>query len=254
MLGKEPTHRSRKIAKRTLLMSTQDLDVDELAVYLHLHPSQVSKLADRGKLPGRRVGGQWRFSQAEVHDWLEQQIGTSSKEDFAAVQQWVDNWSEQDSDSIDLAELLQPDAIEIPLAARTSGAVVRRMCELAERTGLLWDTAKMADAVNAREQLHSTALDNGVALLHPRRPQASILMDPLLALSVSSQPIPFGNASGQLTDVFFLICSTDDRVHLQVLAKLSRLLSVSGFLDELRGCDNVKDAHRLVAEFEATLT
>lgn len=234
-------------------MSSQDLDVDDLAVYLHLTPNEVSRLADRGKLPGRRVGGEWRFSQAEVHNWIEQRIGDSSKEELTQVQQVVDRWSRQKSDSIELSDLLQPDAIEVPLAARTSGSVVRRMCQLAERTGLLWDAPKMVEAVQAREQLHTTALDIGVAFLHPRRPQSSILADPLLALGVSSQPLPFGNESGHLTDVFFLICSTDDRVHLQVLAKLSRLVSVSGFLAELRSGASAKDAHRLVTRYEATL-
>ena len=45
----------------------EDLDVPKLAEYLHLTPEQVKKMAVRGRLPGRRVGGQWRFSEAEIH-------------------------------------------------------------------------------------------------------------------------------------------------------------------------------------------
>lgn len=234
-------------------MSTQDLDVNELAAYLHLTPAQVSKMADRGKLPGRRIAGQWRFSQAEVHSWLEQRIGASNSEELMQVQQVVDRWSDRTSSVGELSQLLHSEAIEIPLAARTSTAVVRRMCELAERTGMLWDTTRMAEAVQAREQLHTTALDIGVALLHPRRPQASILSEPLLALGVSSHPLPFGNTSGNLTDVFFLICSTDESQHLQVLAKVSRLLQAPEFLTDLRNCETSQDAYHLVAEREALL-
>ena len=105
----------------------------------------------------------------------------------------------------------------------------------------------------AREDLHPTALDNGVALLHPRQPQKSILEAPLLALGVSSQPLPFGNKSGHLTDVFFLICSTDDRVHLQVLARISRLLSGTTFLPELRECSTKAEAHALVVRHDESL-
>jgi PTS system nitrogen regulatory IIA component len=72
-------------------------------------------------------------------------------------------------------------------------------------------------------------------------------------LGVSSQPLPFGNESGHLTDVFFLICSTDDRVHLQVLAKLSRLLSGTTFLSELRQCTNSRDAHELLIHHELAI-
>lgn len=232
---------------------SQDLDENQLASYLHLTPAQVRKLADRDQLPGRKIAGQWRFSEAEVHTWLEQRIGASSKEELDQMQRVVDRWSDRTSDAGELAHLLHPGAIEIPLAARTRGAVVRRMCFLAERTGLLWDAAKMAEAVQAREELHTTALDNGVALLHPRRPQATILAEPLLALGVSTQPMPFGNESGHLTDVFFLICSTDDRVHLQVLAKLSRLLTMNDFLARLRTCQSAQEAYDEVVEHEQVL-
>ncbi len=169
------------------------------------------------------------------------------------MQPMVDRWSDANSDSVELSRLVHAEAIAIPLGARTRGSVIRTICKLAEATGLLWDATKMSEAVLAREDLHPTALDNGVALLHPRRPQSSILAEPLLALGVTSQPLPFGNQSGHLTDVFFLICSTDDRVHLQVLAKISRLLSGTDFLNELRSCSSAKEAHELVGRFEAEL-
>ncbi|MCA9191377.1 MAG: PTS sugar transporter subunit IIA [Planctomycetales bacterium] len=235
-------------------MASSDLDVDELAAFLHLTPQQVQRLADRGQLPGRRISGSWRFAEAEVHTWLENQIGSSSDaQELNQVQRVVDRWSERRSDSVCLSSLLPIEAIEIPLAARTRGSVIRRMCELAESTGLLWDATRMAEAVQSREELHPTALDNGVALLHPRRPQSSILAEPLLGLGISLQPLPFGNRSGHLTDVFFLICSTDDRIHLQVLAKLSRLLATPDFLKQLRACMHSSEAHALVQHYEAAI-
>lgn len=235
-------------------MASQDLDEDQLATYLHITPQQVRKLADRGRLPGRRISGSWRFAEAEIHTWLEEQIGISEGEDLDRVQNVVNRWTaNRADDSLSLHKMLLPEAIEIPLSARTRGSVVRRMCAIAENTGLLWDSSRMLDAVLAREDLHPTALDNGVALLHPRRPQASILGEPLLALGVSPQPIPFGNQSGHLTDVFFLICSTDDRVHLQVLAKLSQLLGISEFLTALREAESAQAAYETVLRFEQEL-
>ena len=235
-------------------MASQDLDEDQLATYLHITPQQVRKLADRGRLPGRRISGSWRFAEAEIHTWLEEQIGISEGEDLDKVQNVVNRWTANHADdSLTIHKMLLPEAIEIPLSARTRGSVVRRMCAIAENTGLLWDSSRMLDAVLAREDLHPTALDNGVALLHPRRPQASILGEPLLALGVSPQPIPFGNQSGHLTDVFFLICSTDDRVHLQVLAKLSQLLGISEFLTALRAAESSQSACEIVLRFEQEL-
>ncbi len=219
-----------------------DLDVDQLATYLHLTPQQVIKLAERGQLPGRRVGQVWRFAEAELHGWLENRIGTSQGEQLVQVQRVVNRWSDSQVDELSLRDLMSPEAIEIPLQARTRSSVIRRMCELGQLTGLLWDIPKMVQAVEAREELHPTALDSGVALLHPRRPQTSILGGPLIVLGVTPTAIPFGNRSGHATDVFLLICSTDDRVHLRVLTRLSRLLLSTSFLEQIRQIDNVADA------------
>src|SRR5262249_59040295 len=105
--------------------------------------------------------------------------------------------------TVAISELLLPEAIAIPLAARTRNSVIKEMVELAAKTGFLWDPAEMAEAVQARESLHPTALDNGVALLHPRRPLGHTLARPFLALGRTSSGIPFGSGSGHLTDGLF---------------------------------------------------
>jgi PTS system nitrogen regulatory IIA component len=56
-----------------------------------------------------------------------------------------------------------------------------------------------------------------------------------------------------MTDVFFLICSTDDRVHLQVLAKLSRLLSSTNFLEEIHHVGSPAEARQLLERCENEL-
>jgi len=227
-----------------------DFGIESLAKYLHLTPQQVARLADRGKLPGRKVAGQWRFARADIHHWLEQRIGLDEDEVVDVQGLLQPTASEQE---IVIADLLPPVAIAIPLPARTRAAVFTSMIELAERTGWLWDAPKMLEAVRAREELYPTALDNGVALLHPRRPMPSILAQAFLALGISPSGLPFGGNRGALTDVFFLICSTDDRGHLRTLAKLSRILNAPGFLESLRQARDAAAAHQLIAATEAAL-
>ena len=152
-----------------------------------------------------------------------------------------------------LSDFLVLEAVAVPLDARTRGSVIREMCKLAASTGLLWDADVMAEAVQARESLHPTALENGVALLHPRRPQTSILADSFVALGISQQPIPFGNTSGHLTDIFFLICSTDDQVHLRILARLARLVGDEVLLTMLRSAQSPAEALEIIRTTELEL-
>ncbi len=235
-------------------MADEDFDIDRLSVYLHRMPADIVKLAERGKLPGRRVGGAWRFSAAEIHHWMEERIGLSDDDELATVEGTLERAArhEEQTEEISIAALLHPEAIAVPLEARTKGSVIKSMAELAAATHLLWDASAMADAVRAREAMHSTALEGGVALLHPRRPMSSILAEAVLALGITPRGIPFSN-DGRLTDVFFLICSTSDYEHLRILARLSRVIHDTSFLADLRAVPEGISARELIATREAVI-
>jgi len=237
-----------------IIMTREDFGLESLARYLHLTPPQVARLADRGKIPGRKVSGQWRFSRDEIHHWLEQRVGLDEDDGLPQVDRVLrasaPGTPEQE---ISIADLLPPQQIAVPLAARTRKSVFSAMVGLLAETGLLWDPEKMEEAIRAREDLYPTALDNGVALLHPRRPMPAILAQPLLGLGVSGSGVPFGGNRGAMTDVFFLICSTDDRGHLRTLARLSKVLSVPAFLEELRQAPSADAVHQLIVATEAQL-
>src|SRR5262245_36596252 len=129
-------------------MPHRDFDVDTLATYLHLSPQQVLKLADRGNVPGRKIGGQWRFSKGEIHHWLEERIGAGDHADLEHVQRLLDRAAAGgEVATVTVSELLLPEAIAIPLPARTRNSVIKSMVELATKTGCLWDAAEMAEAV-----------------------------------------------------------------------------------------------------------
>lgn len=51
----------------------QVLTVREVSHYLKLGRSTVYRLAQGGRLPGRKVGGTWRFSRRNLDEWLVQQ-------------------------------------------------------------------------------------------------------------------------------------------------------------------------------------
>ena len=235
-------------------MQHEDFDVASLAAYLHLDPQQVDRLANRGKLPGRKVGGKWRFSPAEIHHWMEERLGVLDDSELAQVESAMTDAPEEGDDAQELTvqSLLSVSTIDAALPARTRNSVIVKMTELATAGGLLWDAEKMADAVRAREEMASTAMDNGIALLHPRRPQPSILGGPVLAFGRTGQGLPFGG-SRVLTDMFWLLCSTDDRSHLLVLARISRLLANEALLDNLRQAADETEIYQLLCEAEEEL-
>ncbi|GHT17322.1 PTS fructose transporter subunit IIA [Planctomycetales bacterium] len=234
---------------------SQNLTMAQLARYIHLPEQAVRKLADRGTIPSRRVNNELFFSKDEVHRWLEQRIGISDDAELAQVEAALIRSLPAGTveETVSIASLIPTGAIALPLKAKTRDSAIRSMVKLASETGLLWDSEAMSEAVKAREELHSTALDNGVALLHPRRPLPSILGDTFLSLGITASAIPFGGGSSSLTDIFFLICSTDDRIHLRILTRLSRILSSVNFLTGLRDLSDEQSIRELIISVEETM-
>ncbi len=228
----------------------EDFDIASLANYLHLTPQQVERLASRDQIPCRRVGGEIRFSPAEIHHWMEERMGVLDDAELAQVEDQLQPAHEDLP--LTVAQHLSLDTIALPLVARTRNSVINAMTQLAANTGLLWDPEKMAEAVRSREDLQSTAMDSGVALLHPRRPLPNILGDTIIALGMTGQGIPFGG-SHVLTDVFWLVCSVDDRSHLRALARISRLLAADAFLEHLRSCHDAVAVLQLIQDTERVI-
>ncbi len=231
------------------------MNLAQLARYLHLPEPQVKKLVERGEIPSRRIGGETMFAKEEVHHWLERRFGISDDVELARVEEALDRSMPAGAaeETVSIAALIPDGAIALPLQAKTRDSAIRSMVALAVNTGLLWDGDAMTEAVKAREELHSTALDNGVALLHSRRPMPNILGDTFLVLGILPSGIPFGGGFNNYTDIFVLVCSTDDRVHLRILTRLSRLLAQPGFVDKLREQASEQALRELIAEAESGL-
>ncbi len=47
------------------------MTLDELSVYLKISKSTVYKLVQEGRIPGQKLGKQWRFGKQAIDRWLE---------------------------------------------------------------------------------------------------------------------------------------------------------------------------------------
>ncbi len=49
-----------------MLKKENILTAEEVAEYFRIHPYTVKRLARAGKLPGFKIGGQWRFKKQDI--------------------------------------------------------------------------------------------------------------------------------------------------------------------------------------------
>jgi excisionase family DNA binding protein len=56
------------------------MTVDEVAAYLHVHPSTIYRLLKQHKLPAFRMGSDWRFARSAVEQWMKERTQTDVAE------------------------------------------------------------------------------------------------------------------------------------------------------------------------------
>ena len=54
-------------------MEPQDrwLTIEELSGYLKLSRSKLYQMAQKGELPGSKIGTQWRFDRNRIDEWMD---------------------------------------------------------------------------------------------------------------------------------------------------------------------------------------
>jgi excisionase family DNA binding protein len=58
------------------------LTAKEVADYLRCHISTVYRLAKSGKLPGFRLGADWRFREDALQSWLDIELNSGNNSDL----------------------------------------------------------------------------------------------------------------------------------------------------------------------------
>lgn len=236
-------------------MPYRTLSIQDAAEYLHITAANVESLVHDREIPFERQGARVIFRKKELDEWASQRIlgmplrrlesyHRSSTSRVAAVSA---------EPPVMVGTLLPPDFIEPAFLAKTRSAVIRDLAALAARTQLVNDPDDLLRSLQEREDLCSTALAGGFALLHPRYHAPYMFERSFLLLARTPHPIPFGALDGRETDLFFLVCCEDDRIHLHVLARLCMMCQHTALLADLRGCETAAAMHEAVRFAEAAV-
>lgn len=225
--------------------------IEELGRQMGKSVKELKKLAEREKLAGFKQQGKWFFTADSLMLYLENGL----KEQDAAEKDRLHDFVEQsplsnEMESFSILDFLKVDSIMLPFSARTSSAVFRDLVQQGVQLGQIWNPDKMIEELKKREEISSTAMENGVALLHPSHPLPSIISETFLILGITPRGIPFGGGYDNLTDIFFLIGSYEREIHLKLLRAIALLIQKNDFLERLRQTGSPNEVLSLIAEFQ----
>ena len=216
-------------------MPYRTFGIDEVARYLHLSRADLDRLVKDQDIPFERHGERLVFRKVEIDAWASQRILGLEGRHLTEYHQKSSRGAQQIvAQEAIMPEMVRSEFIEPALAAKTKASVLRQMTALAEKTGRVSDPRALLEGLEAREELCSTGIPGGLALLHSRSPESYLYETAFLALGRTIQQIPFGAPDGQPTNLFFLIGCPDDRMHLHTLARLCLMAQKTDLLVDLR--------------------
>ncbi len=194
------------------------------------------------------------FEHRLLDDWAQRRIlGLPTQSLTTHHREAVADRTPQASEDILVEKLFRPDWINPALTSRTKPGVVRDMVALAVSTGLLYDDAALQREIEERESVSSTAIGGGAAFLHARYHDPYQSSESFVVLGKTIQHIFFGAQDGEETDIFFLICCTDDALHLHTLARLCMLAHGTMLLSDLRAATAREEMCHILCHAEREL-
>ena len=218
-------------------MSHEMLNLARAAEHVHLEPNELKHVAQRGEIEATKRGDDWFFEHRALDEWAQRNLLAASERDLAAQHRaMMDENRRAAHADWGVAELFHAETIDLAVGAKAKG-------------GLVYDVEGLFKELVAREEAASTAIGEGVALLHPRFHDPYLFEESFVAYGRTTRPVFFGAPDGEGTRHFFLVCSTDHVLHLHILARLAILAHGTDLIERL---DAAEDADAVLAAIRAS--
>lgn len=144
-----------------------------------------------------------------------------------------------------LSNYLRADLVVHGLTASTTTEALKKISTHLRTGGFIPSEDAVFQALKAREEAHSTALGEGVAVPHAVVPTLS---DMVLLVATAAEPIPFGPPETEPVDLLFTLLSPRGREaeHIRLLARICRLVRHPGFLEGLRSAQGPEELYEVI--------
>ncbi len=226
------------------------MDIQQVSAYLGLDARDVQRLASRGKLPCHKRKGGVIFRKIDVDHWVERQLHELPDKRLEEIEAGVRGHHGMDEDHLVLVNLLPEGGVIDPLQARSRASVLADLVDAAQACELCTIARRSWRRCCTREEMASTALLPRTALPHPHHPLPYDIAESFMVIGHSHAGVPFSAPDGSLTNLFFLICCKDERTHLHVLARLSRVLQGKDVIENLLAATNADELRKVLVEAE----
>ncbi len=145
---------------------------------------------------------------------------------------------------MELSEYLPPQLVKVPLGAGDKSAAIAELVDLIAEQGLTKRRDQLLAAVMEREAQKTTGIGRGFAVPHAK---TDAIDNMTIAIGKMGEPIEFDAIDGKPVTLIALIASptSETRLHMQALARLSRLVMSQDTYEKMLVAQSAEDLHKL---------
>lgn len=188
------------------------MTIEEVAAYLRVSERTVYDWAQKGDLPGGKLGTTWRFKREDVENWVNSRL--SSKPSASSV-----------SGGVTSSATLTAERVVV-ITEADKETVLRRLVDLLAESPFVHNRDELMKGIFAREELMSTGIGFGVGVPHVRIDSVS---DLVMAVAVCKRPISgYSSLDNEPVQIVCMLAARSDQ-HAKYIRALS---AVSGRLKD----------------------
>ena len=208
------------------------MTLEEVAEYVRVSERTVYEWAQKGEIPGGKLGTSWRFKRSEIERWIDSRLAGSSSQPVAPA-------------PVDLGHVLSKEHVLIG-DCMTKTEALDQLIDCMAETGVVRDRQELAEGIYRREALMSTGIGMGVAVPHIRLSSVSSVT---VAALGNRHPIHDYESldGGPVRLVFMIVAGRDQHaLYIKLLSSISSRIKNRELRDHLLSAETPESFHHIL--------
>jgi PTS system nitrogen regulatory IIA component len=213
-----------------MLFMHEIMTIEEVAAYLRVSERTVYDWAQKGELPGGKLGTTWRFKREDVENWVNSRLSSQSSGSVAPG-------------GVTSSATLTAERV-IVLESADKHAVLTCLVDLLAETPFVRNRDELFKGIRAREELMSTGIGFGIGVPHVR---IDSVTDLVMAVAVCKQPVvDYTSLDGDPVHIVCMLAARSDQhtKYIRTLSSISSRLKDSETRARIIGSDDPSFIHR----------
>ena len=213
------------------------MTIEEVAAYIRVSERTVYDWAQKGELPGGKLGTTWRFKRADIEKWVNDRLSRETSSTGGVKRAATSSF------------VLTPERVVL-LEHATKKEVLTKLSGLLAETPFVKDGAALLKGILEREELMSTGIGFGIGVPHVR---INSVTDLVMAVAVCRQPVAdYASLDEEPVQIVCMLAARTDQhtQYIRTLSAISSRLKDPGVRNEIIASGDPSAVCKLLLESE----